>query len=104
MPTLAFSDSWTSFGRSDTQLSDNCQIGRPGTRWVHNLRWPIWISLKVSHTTGTMFCEFGPNRTVGLAKIALSLKTQTLDPGFAISEYPGLRFEILRIQRDPEIT
>ena len=51
-----------------------------------------------------MFCEFGPKRTVGLAKIALSLKIQTLAPGFAISEYPGLRFAIRRILRDPEIT
>ena len=51
-----------------------------------------------------MFCEFGPNRTVGLAKIALSLKIQTLAPGFAIPEYPGLRFAIRRILRGPEIT
>ena len=51
-----------------------------------------------------MFCEFGPNRTVGLAKIALLLKTLTLAPGFAIPEYPGLRFAIRRILRDPEIT
>ena len=51
-----------------------------------------------------MFCEFGPKRTVGFAKIALSLKTLTLAPGFAIPEYPGLRFAIRRILRDPEIT
>ena len=51
-----------------------------------------------------MFCEFGPKRTVGLAKIALSLKTLTLAPGFAIPEYPGLRFAIRRILRDPEVT
>ena len=50
-----------------------------------------------------MFCEFGPNRKVGLAKIALSLKTQTLAPGFVIPEYPGLRFAIRRILHDPEI-
>ena len=47
-----------------------------------------------------MFREFGPKRTVGLAKIALSLK---LAPGFAISEYSGLRFAIRRILHDPGI-
>ena len=50
-----------------------------------------------------MFYEFGPKRTVGWAKIALSLKIQTLAPGFAIPEYPGLRFEIRRILHDPDI-
>ena len=50
-----------------------------------------------------MFRESGPKGTVGLAKIALSLKIQTLAPGFAISEYPGLRFVIRRILHDPEI-
>ena len=51
-----------------------------------------------------MFCDFGPKRTVGLAKIALSLKIQTLAPGFAIPEYPGLRLAIRRILRALEIT
>ena len=46
--------------------------------------------------------EFGPKRTVRLAKIALSLKIQTIAPGFAISEYLGLRFAIRRILHDPE--
>ena len=50
-----------------------------------------------------MFREFGPKRTVGLAEIALLLKTQTLAPGFAISEYPGLRFAIRRNLYDPDI-
>ena len=50
-----------------------------------------------------MFREFGLKRTVGLAKIALSLKIQTLAPGFAIPEYPGLRFAIRQILHDPDI-
>ena len=58
---------------------------------------------EVSHRAGTMFCEFGPKRTVGLAKITLSLKIQTLAPGLAIPEYPGLRFAIRRILHDPDI-
>ena len=78
--------------------------GRPGTPRVHGLRWPIWASLKVPYREQTMFCEFGPKRTVGLAKLALLLKIQTLAPGFTIPEYPGLRFAIRRILRDPEIT
>ena len=50
-----------------------------------------------------MFREFGPKRMVGLAKIALSLKIQTLAPGLAIPEYPGLRFAIRRILHDLDI-
>ena len=50
-----------------------------------------------------MFREFGPKRTVGLAKIALSLKIQTLAPVFAIPEYPGLRFAIRGILHNPDI-
>ena len=51
-----------------------------------------------------MFYEFGPKRTVGLAKIALWLKIQTLAPGFAISKYPGLRSTIRRILDNPRNT
>ena len=51
-----------------------------------------------------MFCEFGPKWTVGLAKIALSLKIQTLGPGTAqygksIQGSNGLQIEIREILR-----